>query len=237
MIEYGIIAAGDGTRIKQEGGSVAKPLVRIGGVPMIGRLITLMAQSGARAVSVIINENMPEVREYLEVLEPNIDCELRFTEMTTMSSFHTFYELLKFMQPEDKYVVTTVDSIFRVQDFEKYVSKFDDADKNIDGLMGVTTYIDDEKPLYVKTDDKDNITGYTDFPERETKYISAGIYGLRNEFFPYIERCMEKGVARMRNFQRNLVEEGLRLKAFDLGKVIDIDHLSDIAKAEKFLAG
>ena len=40
----------------------------------------------------------------------------------------------------------------------------------------------------------------------------------------------------MRNFQRALLWAGLRLKAFPMGKVMDVDHISDIKKAEKFLA-
>ena len=40
----------------------------------------------------------------------------------------------------------------------------------------------------------------------------------------------------MRNYQRALLRAGLRLKAFPMGKVMDVDHLSDITKAEKFLA-
>ena len=41
----------------------------------------------------------------------------------------------------------------------------------------------------------------------------------------------------MRNFQRALLADGLRLKAWPLTKVLDIDHASDIALAEKFLKG
>jgi hypothetical protein len=40
----------------------------------------------------------------------------------------------------------------------------------------------------------------------------------------------------MRNFQRALVTDGLRLKAYPFSKVLDIDHASDIKKAEDFLA-
>ena len=39
----------------------------------------------------------------------------------------------------------------------------------------------------------------------------------------------------MRNFQRALVSNGLRLKAMPFSKVLDIDHASDIRKAELFL--
>ena len=46
---------------------------------------------------------------------------------------------------------------------------------------------------------------------------------------------MERGVARMRNFQRALVDAGLRLKAYPMGKILDVDHAGDIPKAEHFL--
>lgn len=50
-----------------------------------------------------------------------------------------------------------------------------------------------------------------------------------------LKRCMERRESRMRNFQRALVAEKRRLKAWNFSKVLDIDHKSDIQKAEKFL--
>ena len=47
---------------------------------------------------------------------------------------------------------------------------------------------------------------------------------------------MNNGESRMRNFQRALIREGKRLKAWQFSKVIDIDHVSDIAKAEELCA-
>ena len=39
----------------------------------------------------------------------------------------------------------------------------------------------------------------------------------------------------MRNFQRGLIRDGRKLKAFSFSKVMDIDHAEDIVKAEQFL--
>ena len=47
---------------------------------------------------------------------------------------------------------------------------------------------------------------------------------------------MESGVSRMRNYQRALVDDGLRLKAYPFPKIIDVDHAGDIATAEAFLS-
>jgi NDP-sugar pyrophosphorylase family protein len=100
--------------------------------------------------------------------------------------------------------------------------------------MGVTDYIDDERPLYVSTSDDLLITDFTDTSE-QPHYISAGIYALKPEALTVLQHCMERGESRMRNFQRALLAEGLRLRAWTFSKVLDIDHASDVAKAEEFL--
>lgn len=236
MIDFGIIAGGDGNRIKEEGSKLPKPLVEIEGQPMIGRLISMMEKCGANSVTVLVNSDMPEVCDYLQQLVPLRKCTLKFFTAKTPSSMHSFYELLKVMQPDDKFIITTVDTIFREEDFNKYVSAFQNASKDIDGVMGVTPYIDDEKPLYVDSESDGRITAYLDSPREGVRYVSAGVYGLRNNVMPILQECIEKDMTRMRNFQRRLIEKGLFLKAFDMGKVLDIDHLSDIAKADAFLS-
>lgn len=35
---------------------------------------------------------------------------------------------------------------------------------------------------------------------------------------------MAQGMSRMRNFQRQLVADGLRLKAYPFSKILDVDH-------------
>ena len=240
MIDFGIIAAGDGNRIRHEGSKLPKPLLDMGGTPMIGRLISLMENCGANSVSLIVNSDMPEVWDFLQKKIPSAGCELKMISKKTPSSMHSFYELMQLMQPQDKFIVTTVDTIFREEDFKKYVDYFQNSSKEIDGVMGVTTYIDDEKPLYVAVDSHDTILSFDDNPPQHPHsggpiYISAGIYGLRKSASPVLEKCIDSGINRMRNFQRQLVENGLRLKSFDLGKVLDVDHIADIEKANSFI--
>lgn len=236
MIDFGIIAAGDGNRIKEEGSLLSKPLVKIQGQPMIGRLVKIMESCGAGSVSIIVNSEMPEVVDYLKDLIPSANCQLNISTAKTPSSMHTFYELLNLMKPTGKFVITTVDTIFKADDFSKYVEFFRNSPHDIDGVMGVTSYIDDEKPLYVETEGRHRIIAFKDQPFEGVKYVSAGIYGLSTSAFPVLQDCISSGVTRMRNFQRRLIERGLNLDAYDLGKVLDVDHISDIEKANAFLA-
>ena len=62
-MNYAIIAAGEGSRLVQEGVKLPKPLVRLNGVPMIKRLIDIFMSSDPSSLSVIVNEQMTEVRE------------------------------------------------------------------------------------------------------------------------------------------------------------------------------
>lgn len=230
-MNYAIIAAGEGSRLAQEGVAKPKPLVDICGEPMIGRLINLFCRCNAESISIIVNEQMTEVREYIESL--SLDIPLNLVVKTTPSSMHSFFELSRVI-PKGRFCLTTVDTIFREQDFRPYIEAME-ADERYDGMMAVTDYIDDEKPLYVQTDDDLNITAFRDERYDGAKYISGGIYALNEKAIDVLADCMERGVARMRNFQRALIDAGLRLKAYPMGKILDVDHAGDIEKAENFI--
>ena len=230
-MNYAIIAAGEGSRLAQEGVAKPKPLVDICGEPMIGRLINLFCRCNAESISIIVNEQMTEVREYIESL--SLDIPLNLVVKTTPSSMHSFFELSRVI-PKGRFCLTPVDTIFREQDFRPYIEAME-ADERYDGMMAVTDYIDDEKPLYVQTDDDLNITAFRDERYDGAKYISGGIYALNEKAIDVLADCMERGVARMRNFQRALVDAGLRLKAYPMGKILDVDHAGDIEKAENFI--
>ena len=140
------------------------------------------------------------------------------------------------------FILTTVDTVFREEEFKSYVEAFRHCDS--DGLMGVTSYIDDESPLYVETTPDMSITAFLDTPPHLslttnlsplTTYISAGIYGLHENALLTLDNCIKRQESRMRNFQRALLADGLQLQAYPFSKVFDIDHASDITKAEQFL--
>lgn len=234
-MNYAIIAAGDGSRLVQEGISVPKPLVDLDGRPMIRRLIDIFTELDAETVSVIVNEYMTEVREYLEALKDTLPCRLNIVVKTTPSSMHSFMEVSKIFPEGSKFILTTVDTVFRKEDFAKYVRAFGECPSNVDGLMGVTTYIEDEKPLYVDVNEQNRITAFCDKPFEGVKYISAGIYGLTTPALDILKKCIDAGISRMRNYQRELVASGMNLLAYDLGKVLDVDHAGDIETARKFI--
>ena len=233
-MNYAIIAAGEGSRLVQEGVALPKPLVDLDGRPMIRRLIDIFLSCDAERISIIVNEQMTAVREYLESLE--LPVPLHLVVKSTPSSMHSFYEVSRiFDNASDKFILTTVDTIFREDEFRRYARAFAEDDQS-DGRMAVTSFIDDEKPLYVATDDALGITAFLDQPAEGVRYVSGGIYALRPACLKTLQRCMAEGQSRMRNFQRGLVDDGRRLKAWPMKKIMDVDHAEDIVKAEQFLS-
>lgn len=244
-MRFGIIAAGQGSRLEQEGCQCPKPLVRLAGVPLLQRLIEQFLQCDAERIAVIINTHQPQTERLLDSLARvyPIDVVMKDTP-SSMHSFHALSPYLVSGEPNaganDRFCVTTVDTVFNPVAFAGYVEAF--RRSRSDGMMGVTTYVDDEKPLYVSVDDAMRITGFHDVQGtagsgsgQAFRHVSAGIYGLTGRALQTLERCIGSGQSRMRAFQRQLVADGLCLQAYDMGKVIDIDHVNDIAKAESLL--
>ena len=233
-MKYAIIAAGDGSRLASEGVGVPKPLVEINGESMIDRLIRIFMQNGADEIIVICNEKAPLVAEHLEDIQRNglngCRVPLRFIVKSTPSSMHSFAEISKFVS-DGPFILTTVDTIFPEKEFSSFVETFRTSAHS---LFPVTAYADDEKPLYVMTDSSLRITGFSD-TDSQCPYVSAGIYGLMPDSIRTLEGCIGRGEHRMRNFQRALVSEGHTITAFPMSVVFDVDHASDIRKAQKFL--
>jgi len=242
-MKFAIIAAGEGSRLATEGVTQPKPLIPLCGVPMIERLISIFHRCGAEEIIVAVNSTRPETHQYLlEFSEANPTIPLRIVVADTPSSMHTFAALAPYLQ-EAPFCLTTVDTIFQEEAFRAYLHATEQyLLDGYDGCMAVTDFVDDESPLYVAATSQFDITGFhdkiTEAPNstlRESYFISGGIYTLSPKALTTLSRCMEEGQHRLRNFQRGLIADGLKLKAHLFDKILDIDHASDIAKAESFL--
>lgn len=235
-MKYAVIAAGEGSRLTKEGVMTPKPLIEVNGERLVDRLLRIFEAQGASEVAVICNEQMTEVKNHLQTVQQTSRLPLRLVVKSTPSSMHSMWELSRWLG-DGPFVLTTVDTIFREEEFETFVQTFIGLLRTgeADGLMGVTDYIDDEKPLYVSTDDDLWITAFLDQCDHP-RYVSGGIYALTSRSFDTLRNCVSQGELRMRNFQRALLRDGSRLKAWPFSKVLDVDHASDVQKAETFLS-
>jgi len=251
-MNYAIIAAGDGTRFQAEGADLPKQMMPVDGHPMLGRILYQLTRHNARSISVIINDRQPETLRYLQnwSSEEHLyqlglpeSFRLRFVVKSTSSSMHSL-DALREILPPGKFCLTTVDTVFDDESFSRLISTWQNMDpRDADGLFAVTSFVDDEKPLYVDVINEvsgfGDIANFYDIPlPGKTLPVSGGIYCLDTaSAYPVLERCLSEGQSKMRNFQRALIQSGRRIRSFRFPKILDIDHISDVPKAEDFLRG
>lgn len=229
-MNFGIIAAGEGSRLKKENAGASKPLLKINGIPLIERLFTLAENNGAESISCIVNEESGDVYEYINNRKFTVP--FNFLIKSTPSSLHSFFALSPFLKGKP-FCLTTVDSIFNEDEFKMFLNDSKN-ENNFDGILAVTDFIDDEKPLCVEVNDDMKIISFYDEAANH-KYATGGIYFFNSDIFPVMEKIINNNVMRLRNFLKQLLIKNYQLKAYPFSKIIDIDHLKDLAAAEEFL--
>jgi NDP-sugar pyrophosphorylase family protein len=229
-MHFAIIAAGEGSRLKAESVALPKPLVKINNVPMIDRLLSIAVKNGAESISCITNEEFDEVQEYLRNKKLAIPFNLIIK--STPSSLHSFFALRPFIENKS-FCLTTVDTIFREEEFKNFIYE-SELHKEYDGNIAITDFIDDEKPLCVEIDKDSRILKFEDSAVN-LKYATGGLYYFSTNIFNEMQEVLGKGMMRLRNFLKILVEKKYNIHAYRFSKMIDVDHYKDIITAEEFL--
>lgn len=254
-MNYGILAAGEGSRLQKEGIGTPKPLVTIGGEKLLLRQCRLMASPATESLHIFTRRDVrAQAGREVELIEGN--SAFICPEEPTESSLHSCDQLLaSYPRRIGKLVITTVDTVIRDSDWFAYIRAFEQTSADaVDGLFVVTPWVDDESPLFVLVDmDTQDILAFVDDPtdiqhslgtredgtKRRTRlYVSGGVYGFccPHEAHQLMRRCLRRGESRMRNYQRSLLRAHFHLKAFVIDQVFDVDHADDVRKAEEFLA-
>lgn len=214
-MNYVILAAGEGSRLKNV---APKPLVEVGGKTLLRRLLDIVGDDAD--VTVVANAAIPAIAASLP---PSV----KVIEAATLSAAHSLAVGTRHGASAPT-IAVTVDSFFSKEAFDAFCEAFKASDA--DALMGVTTYVDDEAPLYVEVADG-QIQSFSDFPG--AKCVSAGVYGLNARALEVIPEAIAKGVNGLRELQRALLLKNLNIQAFDMGMVIDVDRPVDLAIARK----
>ena len=231
-MKAGIIAAGEGSRLKAEGITVPKPLIAVDGVPLIDRLLGSYVRCGITEVVCITNEYYaPEVKSHIDAKDYGIP--VNIVVKTTPSSMHSLFTLAPYLDG-GKFLLSTVDSVFSESDLQKFLDAGQSPEN--DGALAITDFIDDEKPLYVTLDKNKRILNFEKSNNGViNRWVTGGLYIFSPKIFAEMEDALQSGMERLRNFLSLLVQRGYRLDGFPFGRIVDIDHAGDIATAEELL--
>jgi NDP-sugar pyrophosphorylase family protein len=229
-MKAGIIAAGQGERLRQAGVPGPKPLVHVAGVPLIGHTLNAIRAAGLREVVCIINEESAAVETYCR--GHAADLSLTFVHRTTPSSMESLFTLAPQLGDEP-FLLLTVDAIVAPAALADFVLRARGR-AEADGVLAVNSFVDDEKPLYVAGDAEGRITAIG-AAAGASPLITAGFYVLRPTIFAEIAAARAARFTALRQFLAHLVARGYRLYAECVPKCVDVDRPEDIATAEAFI--
>ena len=224
----GIIAAGLGERLRAHGITTPKPLLEVGGRPLIARTIDAACAAGATGIACIVNAETDRVRDYLRATNWPVPIEI--VQRTTASSAESFLALRPFLA-DAPFLLTTVDTVCASGAIVALVERA----RRIPGasVLGVTTTVDDEKPLWAELDGEQRIRSLGD--AARARHVTAGVYFLD----PLVYALADVGPGRVfpafRAVLGALLASGHPIHGFDVGASIDVDRPQDVAAAERML--
>lgn len=219
-LQGAIIAAGEGSRLRREGWSVPKPLLEVGGVPLLEHVLSNFEAAGITTVALIFNEEFRECGDWARARFPRLDLRIRIK--TTRSSLESFFEVLGMLEP-GRVLVSTVDAWCPREQFRTFA----EAARSAEGtLLAVTPLVADEKPLWVTRDRGGRIV---EVGGASGDAVTAGLYAVGDR----VRSLSPPGdLGRLREFLAWLVREGEEVGSVSLATVVDVDRTEDVRLAE-----
>jgi NDP-sugar pyrophosphorylase family protein len=218
----GIIAAGEGRRLREDGWALPKPLVPIDGVPLLEIALRNFLAAGVSPVTVIVNERDRQCAAWASRRFPSRD--LRFIVRTTASSLESFATVAAAEGP-GSILISTVDAWCRAPDFANFVAA---ARRRPPGatVLAVTPLVADERPLWVTV----AAGGRVERVGGEAgDAVTAGLYLVPEALR---RRVPPAGLGRLRDYLTWLVDRGEPVYAEVIEEVVDVDRSADVVLAE-----
>ena len=218
----GIIAAGEGRRLRAAGWAMPKALVPVAGTPLVERVIRNFQAAGIGSLVIIVNERSRECEPWLRARFPEL--ELQVLVKTTASSLESFQEVGARLGP-GRAPISTVDAWCPAASFRAFLDGAQrlPADATV---LAVTSLAEDEKPLWVRLGSEGRITA---LGGTSGEVVTAGIYLVTER----VRRLSPPpGVPRLRDFLAWLLRRGEPIYGISLPAVVDVDRAEDVALAE-----
>jgi NDP-sugar pyrophosphorylase family protein len=228
-VKAGIIAAGHGERLRAAGIATPKPLLAIGGRPLIARAIDTARVAGATSIACIVNAETDAVRRFL--LDTDFGMPVEIVQRTTASSAESFLALRSLLDAAP-FLLLTVDAVVAPEAIRALVERAA-AHADAAGVLGVTTLVDDEKPLWAELDNEQRIVALGD--ATRARHVTAGVYFLKPVVYSLADARGSSGWSAFRLLLGALLTHGHVLYGHDVGACIDVDRPEDIVAAERLL--
>jgi glucose-1-phosphate cytidylyltransferase len=203
-----ILCGGLGTRLRDYGDPVPKPLVPIGGVPILHHVMKLYSNQGFKEFILCLGHKQDEIKQYFlnyHLLSDNFTLDLQARDKINMEHV-----------PED-WKITFVDTgkltltagrIKRIQKYitgDNFLATYTDGLSNVDlnkllefhkqhGKIATLTGARPESPFGMIEYDGDTVTSFKEKPKLEG-FINGGFFAFNKKIFDYLadDQMLEEG--------------------------------------------
>jgi NDP-sugar pyrophosphorylase family protein len=231
-IEGAILAAGRGERLRAQGPDLPKPLVDLGGEPLLARQTRVLLDAGADGVVAVVNSETAALIDRDAIQLPS---RLKLVVRDTPNSMETLFQLGDHLTG-CRFLAATVDAILPADEMRRFARESIELTAGtgplVDGVLGVVRWRGDERPLFVEVK-AGGVIRRVGVPRSDL--VTAGIYFLPRSIFAFRDRAHDLRLSALRQFLGGLVEWGVRLRAIELNEVIDIDVSADLEAARGML--
>jgi choline kinase len=227
-----ILAAGHGQRLRQASAGVPKPLVDVGGQPLLLRQIDILTQIGVTPIHVIINSETHRLMLERGLRAPD-GVELLIADTpNSMESLLRLGEHIAF----GLFLLMTVDSVLPTGDIKNFVTNATETvgkpGLRLDGALGVVKWRGDADALFVHIGADGVISG---LGQPESSIVTAGVYLLSTDIFAHKTEARSRGLNAMRRFLAMLVDKENKFAALEVPRAIDVDTAADLMEAREMV--
>lgn len=230
-----VLAAGIGSRLGASSGAVPKPLVRVGGRPIISYTIEALSALGARKFHFVVGANATSLLPALRELLP-AGAELHAIENTDWQKQNGVSVLCAEHHVTRPFVLTMGDHLFEPELLATLIARSDLADANLAVDRKLSAIFDMDDAMKVRTQDGRVIQIAKTLAEFDA--VDTGAFVCSPDIFRYLRRAQNsEGDCSLADGVRGMAAD-CRVHAIDIGGAWwqDVDTAEMLREAEAQVA-
>lgn len=220
-----IMAGGEGKRLRPLTETTPKPLLKVGGKPIIEYNIDRLKQVGIKNITLSINYLGDQLVDYFG---DGISKRLNIQYVREDKPLGTIGSMLLVKDFHHEDIIVMNSDLLTNIDFKDFYKSFKDS--GADMAVAATSYLVDVPYAVLEADEKNTVTSLKEKP-KYTYYSNAGIYILKKELLKMIPQDQFYDIT---DLMERLLEMNLKLVTYPInGYWLDIGKHEDYEKAQQ----